>query len=160
VNLLLALKKIFWIFTKFAYLQIMRILYFVVLYIAIARLATILSVVRIEIYNCRIKSGMCKGLLNFHSLFLKFWFFPQLQSILILQNKGLNPIYPVAYICCRIESTTILHKPLLIVTFTKHVATCVCYQRACFSEEFFSHSPITKYCFKPSLECKYMMESS
>ena len=42
-------NKIFWIFTKFAYLQIMRILFFVVLYIAIARLATILRVVGIKI---------------------------------------------------------------------------------------------------------------
>ena len=76
-------RKIFWIFTQFAYLQIMRILCFVVLCIAIARLVTILPVVGIKIYNCRIKLGMCKGLLNYHSLFLKFWFFPQLQSILI-----------------------------------------------------------------------------
>ena len=77
-------RKIFWIFTQFAYLQIMRILCFVVLYIAIARLATILPVVGIRVYNCRIKSGICKGLLNFHSLFLKFWFFSQLQSIINL----------------------------------------------------------------------------
>lgn len=91
MNLLLALRKIFWIFTKFAYLQIMRILCFVVLYIAIARLATILSVVGIKIYNCRIKSGMCKGLLNFHSLVLKFRFFPQLQYFNFWKIKAWIP---------------------------------------------------------------------